>query len=67
MIRIWKAETGLDNWDIASTSITLQLYHPIATSTGQKPYELRFNDRSYFISANWVPFERREASARGRE
>jgi hypothetical protein len=59
-IRIWKAETGLENWDLALTTITLQLNHSLATSTGRKPYELRFNGRSYFTSATWVPYERRE-------
>jgi hypothetical protein len=59
-IRIWKAETGLENWDIALTSITLQLNHSIAASTGRKPYELRFNGRSCFTNTYWILFERRE-------
>jgi transposase InsO family protein len=59
-IRTWKAETGLENWDLALTTITLQLNHSIARSTNRKPYELRFNARSHFTNANWIPFERRE-------
>jgi len=59
-IRIWRAETGLENWDLALTTIALQLNHSPATSTGRNPYELRFNDRSYFTSASWIPYERRE-------
>ena len=39
---------------------TVQLNHSLAISTGRKAYELRFNGRSYFASATWVPYERRE-------
>ena len=59
-IYIWKAETGLENWDLVLTTITLQLNHSLAISTGRKPYKLRFNGRSYFINAIWVLYERRE-------
>jgi hypothetical protein len=53
-IRIWKeAETGLENWDVALTTITLQLNHSLAISTGRKPYKLHFNGRFYFTSAAW--------------
>jgi hypothetical protein len=59
-IRTWKADTGLENWDIVLTTITLQLNHSVVLSTGRKPYELRFNGRSYFTNANWTPYDRRE-------
>jgi hypothetical protein len=59
-IRTWKAETGLENWDLALTTILLQLNHSVAKATGRKPYELRFNGRSFFTSADWTPFHRRE-------
>jgi hypothetical protein len=38
-IRTWMAETGLENWDLALTTVTLQLNHSLAISTGRKPYE----------------------------
>lgn len=48
------SETGLENWDLALSTITLQLNHSLAVSAGHKPYELRFNGRSYFASSTWV-------------
>jgi hypothetical protein len=61
LIRTWKAESGLTNWDLALTTIALQLNHSISSATGRKAYELRFNGRSYFTNARWVPFDRRES------
>jgi IS30 family transposase len=61
LIRTWKAETGLTNWDLALTTIALQLNHSVSSSTGRKAYELRFNGRSYFTNARWVSFDRRES------
>lgn len=61
LIRTWKAETGLTNWDLALTTISLQLNHSVSSSTGRKAYELRFNGHSSFTNARWVPFEQRES------
>jgi IS30 family transposase len=51
LIRNWKAESGLENWDFELTSISLQLNHFIAATTGRKLYEFCFNGRSYFTNA----------------
>jgi hypothetical protein len=56
LIRTVGAETGLANWDLALTTISI---HSISKATGRKSHGLRFNCRSYFNNACRGAFQSR--------